>query len=309
MSAAQLATDGGRAPVASAHPPSRSPAATGPRMLKNLRRHLVAALWTLASIGSIVGLWEVAAAVGWADPLLMPAPHVFLGNWSEQLHFFDMANTIGSSGEGGSWLGVLSVVLWTSMRVFVGLLLGFVLSLAVGVLIRYNTVFGKLGLPAITMFAPISPVAWLPVAVFLFGIGDKPAIFMVFIAIFFVMVIATLAQIDEVPKAYIHVARIMGASKRQVFRTVILPAILPGLFVTLRINLFAAWMVVLIAEAAGVGSGLGQIVMMARNTFNASLVFFTMTLIGLAGFVFDQALGLIQRRMLWWIDAGKASGK
>lgn len=278
-------------------------------MLKNLRRHLVAALWTLASIGSIVGLWEVAAALGWADPLLMPAPHVFLGNWSEQLHFFDMANTIGSSGEGGSWLGVLSVVLWTSMRVFVGLLLGFVLSLAVGVLIRYNTVFGKLGLPAITMFAPISPVAWLPVAVFLFGIGDKPAIFMVFIAIFFVMVIATLAQIDEVPKAYIHVARIMGASKRQVFRTVILPAILPGLFVTLRINLFAAWMVVLIAEAAGVGSGLGQIVMMARNTFNASLVFFTMTLIGLAGFVFDQALGLIQRRMLWWIDAGKASGK
>lgn len=277
--------------------------------MKNLRRHVVSALWTLASIGSIIGLWELAAAVGWADPLLMPAPHVFLGNWSEQLHFFDMANTIGSSGEGGSWQGVISVVLWTSMRVFVGLLLGFVLSLAVGVLIRYNTVFGKLSLPAVTMFAPISPVAWLPVAVFLFGIGDKPAIFMVFIAIFFVMVIATLAQIDEVPKPYIHVARIMGASKRQVFRTVILPAILPGLFVTLRINLFAAWMVVLIAEAAGVGSGLGQIVMMARNTFNASLVFFTMTLIGLAGFLFDQALGLIQRRMLWWIDADKASGK
>lgn len=294
---------------ASAKPPAKPPSATGARVMKNLRRQGVAALWTLASIGSIIGLWELAAAMGWADPLLMPAPHVFLGNWSEQLHFFDMANTIGSSGEGGSWLGVLTVVLWTSMRVFVGLLLGFVLSLAVGVLIRYNTVFGKLSLPAVTMFAPISPVAWLPVAVFLFGIGDKPAIFMVFIAIFFVMVIATLAQIDEVPKSYIHVARIMGASKRQVFRTVILPAILPGLFVTLRINLFAAWMVVLIAEAAGVGSGLGQIVMMARNTFNASLVFFTMTLIGLAGFVFDQALGLMQRRMLWWIDADKANGK
>lgn len=294
---------------ASAKPPAKPPSAAGARVMKNLRRQGVAALWTLASIGSIIGLWELAAAMGWADPLLMPAPHVFLGNWSEQLHFFDMANTIGSSGEGGSWVGVLSVVLWTSMRVFVGLLLGFVLSLAVGVLIRYNTVFGKLSLPAVTMFAPISPVAWLPVAVFLFGIGDKPAIFMVFIAIFFVMVIATLAQIDEVPKSYIHVARIMGASKRQVFRTVILPAILPGLFVTLRINLFAAWMVVLIAEAAGVGSGLGQIVMMARNTFNASLVFFTMTLIGLAGFVFDQALGLMQRRMLWWIDADKANGK
>jgi NitT/TauT family transport system permease protein len=309
MSAAQLATEGGRVGATSAKPPSKPPSAAGSRVLKNLRRQAVAAMWALASIGSIIGLWELAAALGWADPLLMPAPHVFLGNWSEQLHFFDMANTIGSSGEGGSWVGVLSVVLWTSMRVFVGLLLGFVLSLAVGVLIRYNTVFGKLTLPAVTMFAPISPVAWLPVAVFMFGIGDKPAIFMVFIAIFFVMVIATLAQIDEVPKAYIHVACIMGASKRQVFRTVILPAILPGLFVTLRINLFAAWMVVLIAEAAGVGSGLGQIVMMARNTFNASLVFFTMTLIGLSGFVFDQALRLVQQRMLWWIDADKASGR
>jgi NitT/TauT family transport system permease protein len=66
-------------------------------------------------------------------------------------------------------------------------------------------------------------------------------------------------------------------------------------------NLFGAWMVVLIAEAVGVGSGLGQVTMMARNTFNASLVFFTMTLIGLTGFLFDQALRLIQRKVLWWI--------
>ena len=96
----------------------------------------------------------------------------------------------------------------------------------------------------------------------------------------------------------------MGASKRQLFLNVILPSILPGLFMTLRLNLFAAWMVVLIAEAVGVGVGLGQIVMMARNTFNSSLVFFTMTLIGLMGFLLDQLLRVIQSRLLWWIDQG-----
>jgi NitT/TauT family transport system permease protein len=85
---------------------------------------------------------------------------------------------------------------------------------------------------------------------------------------------------------------------------VILPTILQGLFVTLRLNLFAAWMVVLIAEAVGVGSGLGQIVMMARNTFNSSLVFFSMTLIGLLGFLLDQLLRIVQKRLLWWIDQG-----
>jgi len=144
--------------------------------------------------------------------------------------------------------------------------------------------------------------------VFMFGIGNPPAVFLVFISVFFVMVLSTLSQIDAVPASYLHVARIMGASKRQLFRHVILPAILPGLFVTLRLNLFAAWMVVLIAEAVGVGSGLGQVVMMARNTFNASLVFFTMTLIGLAGFAFDQALRWVQRRVLWWVGPSAAAG-
>ena len=142
----------------------------------------------------------------------------------------------------------------------------------------------------------------------MFGIGNPPAVFLVFISVFFVMVLSTLSQIDAVPASYLHVARIMGASKRQLFRHVILPAILPGLFVTLRLNLFAAWMVVLIAEAVGVGSGLGQVVMMARNTFNASLVFFTMTLIGLAGFAFDQALRWVQRRVLWWVGPSAAAG-
>lgn len=260
------------------------------------------AFWWVLSIGLFAGFWEFAWWMGWADPLLMPAPHIFLGNWSDQLQFFDLHNNIGGSGEGGSWLAVLQVASWTSFRVLAGLLAGFALSLTVGILIRYFRLFGNLALPLVSLLAPISPVAWLPVAVFLFGIGDKPAIFMVFVSVFFIMTIATLAQIDDVPKSFINAARTLGASRRQVFLRVILPAILPGLFVTLRVNLFAAWMVVLIAEAAGVGSGLGQIVMMARNTFNASLVFFTMSVIGLCGLFFDWTLRRIQERVLWWID-------
>lgn len=258
--------------------------------------------WTLLSIGLFVAFWEIAWWRGWANPLLLPPPHIFLANLTEQFRFFDPnGQRIGALSEGGSFWSVLGVIGWSSMRVFVGLLIGFSASLIVGVLIRYFNIFGKLTLPLITMLAPISPVAWLPVAIFVFGIGNPPAIFLVFISIFFVMVLATLSQIDAVPKHYIQLARVMGASKRQIFLRVILPAILPGLFVTLRMNLFGAWMVVLIAEAVGVGSGLGQVTMMARNTFNASLVFFTMTLIGLTGFLFDQALRLIQRKVLWWI--------
>jgi NitT/TauT family transport system permease protein len=258
--------------------------------------------WAALSIGLFVAFWEIAWWRGWANPLLLPPPHIFLANLTEQFRFFDPnGERIGALSEGGSIWSVLGVIGWSSFRVLLGLTIGFVASVIVGVAIRYFGIFGKLTLPLITMLAPISPVAWLPVAIFVFGIGNPPAIFLVFISIFFVMVLATLAQIDAVPKHYIQLARVMGASKRQIFLRVILPAILPGLFVTLRMNLFGAWMVVLIAEAVGVGSGLGQVTMMARNTFNASLVFFTMTLIGLTGFLFDQALRLIQRKVLWWI--------
>jgi len=272
--------------------------------LKNskIKHYFSTVLWTLTSIAIFVGLWEFAWWQGWANPILLPPPHIFLSNLSDQFRFFDPGGTrAGALSSGGSFLSVLGVMGWSSLRVSAGLALGFILSLIIGLGIRYFNVFGRLILPLVTMLAPISPVAWIPVAVFIFGIGNVPAIFLVFVAVFFIMTLATLSQIDNVPKNYIQLAQIMGCSKRQIYRHVILPTILPELFVTLRMNLFAAWMVVLIAEAVGVGSGLGQVTMMARNTFNASLVFFTMTLIGLTGFLFDQTLRYIQKKVLWWV--------
>jgi NitT/TauT family transport system permease protein len=144
-------------------------------------------------------------------------------------------------------------------------------------------------------------VAWLPVAVFAFGIGNAAAVFLVFIALFFIMTLATISEVDQVKAAYLNVARIMGASRRQMVFHVILPAILPGLFLVLRLNLFAAWMIVLIGEAIGVGSGLGQVVMLSRSTFNSSLTFFTMTIIGIVGYALDALLLRVQRRLLYWV--------
>lgn len=267
------------------------------------------AFWWLASVGIFVGIWEFCWWRGYADPLMLPPPHLFLANLTEQFRFFDPAGARSLEEEGGGFVSVLIVMGWTSMRVILGLALGFFGAVAIGVGIRYFHVFGKLTLPTITLLTPISPVAWLPVAIFLFGIGNLPAIFLVFISVFFIIVLSTLSQIDAVPAHYLHVARIMGANKRQLFRYVILPTILPSLFVTLRLNLFAAWMVVLIAEAVGVGSGLGQIIMMARNTFNSSLVFFTMTLIGLLGFAFDRALLWVQERVLWWVGPSAVAAR
>ena len=262
---------------------------------------LVILFWWALSVGCFVGLWEFAWAIGWANPLLLPPPHMFLRHFSDQAQYFVSNDVVGEVSSLNAFQSLALTILASSLRVVAGLALGFSCSLATGLLIRYFKLFGNLTLPTITLLAPISPIAWLPVAIFIFGIGNAPAIFMVFISLFFIMTLSTISQIDSVSRTYLNVGAIMGASRRQLFINVILPAILPSLFMVLRMNLFAAWMVVLVAEATGVGSGLGQIVMLARNTFNSGLTFFTMTIIGLMGFLFDIGLRQIQNRVLFWV--------
>lgn len=306
---------GPTAPAASAMPvaaPDAVIAAAAPKpagLSPATRRHLAAIGWGFVSIGLFAGLWELLWYFEFVNPLLLPPPHLFLQDIPGTLKYFDRSNKIGSVGSGGGLQALLITMGWTTFRVFVGLTLGFVLGTAVGALIHYVKMFRNLVLPTVLLLAPISPVAWLPVAIFVFGIGDVPAIFLVFITVFFAIVLSTGAQIASVPKTYIHVARIMGATDRQTFWRVILPAILPSLFMTIRLNLFGAWMVVLIAEAVGVGTGLGQITSMARATFNAKLVFFTMAIIGVLGFLSDWALRQVQAKMLWWVAPGQGASR
>jgi len=261
--------------------------------------------FTLLSVGLFCALWELLWALGISDARLLPPPHVFLSNFPEQAKFFNTAQRwqVGVGlNSGPSPAGAVTItILASAARVFAGLLIASTLSITIGVLIRYYVAVEKLALPTITLLSPVSPIAWLPVAIFLFGIGDAPAIFMVVVALFFHMVLATISQIDQVNRNLINVARTMGATKFQTYSRVIIPAILPGLLVVLRLNLFGAWMVVLVAESTGVGYGLGQVIMLARNTFNPSLVFFTIALIGVLGFASDWALRMVQKRILYWV--------
>lgn len=290
------------------------PATRKPLVNREKMRNALSSIgWGVASIGLFAGIWEFAWFMGWTDPRLLPPPHIFLGNIPDQLQFFNTSTrwVVGmAQAEAPSGLNALFTTIVATMgRVIAGLLIASVLAVTVGVLARYYRLFDRLTMPTVTLLSSVSPIAWLPVAVFLFGIGNGPAIFMVVIALFFHMVIATATHIDNVPRNFIHVARTMGATKRQVYFRVIIPAILPPMLMVLRLNLFAAWMVVLVAETTGVGQGLGQIIMLARNTFNPTLVFFVIALLGTLGFLTDFVLRMIQKRVLYWLpDKGVHHG-
>ena len=265
-----------------------------------LSRTAASVAWWIASVALFVAIWEFCWYMRWANPMLMPPPHIFLQDILLVGKLFDKSTRLGNPSAGLIAFTIAKTVGASTLRVIIGLAVALAISLAVGMAIRYSPLFGRLILPVINLLAPISPIAWLPVAMLIFGLGNSPAIFLVYIALFFIMTLATLNLIDTLPPSYVQVARIMGASRLQIFIQVILPAILPGLFVVLRLNLFAAWMIVLIAESVGVGGGLGLVVIISRNTFDAQLAFFTMFIIGVVGFLLDVALREIQRRVLNW---------
>ena len=266
-----------------------------------LSKFASAACWWVASIALFAVIWEFCWYMGWANPMLLPPPHIFLQDILLAGKLFDKSTRLGNPSAGLILFTIVKTIAASTMRVIAGLVVALVASLTIGMAIRFSPLFGRLMLPVINLLAPVSPIAWLPIAMLIFGLGNAPAIFLVYIALFFIMTLATLNLIDTLPPSYIQVARIMGASRLQIFIQVILPAILPGLFVVLRLNLFAAWMIVLIAESVGIGSGLGLVVIISRNTFNAQLAFFTMAIIGVVGFALDVALREIQRRVLYWV--------
>jgi NitT/TauT family transport system permease protein len=265
--------------------------------LKRLQLYAANAVWWVLSIGIVVAVWEGAAALQLIDPLILPQPHLFIAEIQQQAQF--LLPRIGVQRVGANFVA-LTAIIARLQRVLIGLLLAFIASLLIGSFAFYIGVFGKLMLPAVTLLAPIAPVAWIPFALVAFGIGDGAAIFVVFIGIVFTLTLGTVHHMTHVHQVYINSARVLGASRRQVMFHVILPAILPNLFVIMRMNFFGAWTGVLAAEMVGVNTGLGTIVMVGRQMMNMNLTFLGIAMIGLVGYLLDAGLAVIQTRVLWW---------
>ncbi len=142
-------------------------------------------------------------------------------------------------------------------------------------------------MPWINFFRNLSPIAWIPFAIVWFGIGDPPAIFIIFIATFFQIALATAAAVASVPKVYYRVAEDMALTNGEVLFKITLPAIMPQLVTAFRVAIGVAWMVVVAAEMMGVGSGLGFLINDARYALRLDLVVVGMIVIGIIGIVLD----------------------
>jgi NitT/TauT family transport system permease protein len=149
--------------------------------------------------------------------------------------------------------------------------------------------------PIFQMLRPISPIAWIPIAILWFGVGNASPIFLIFISSVFPMVVQTTAGVHTIERRYLRAAANFGVSRATVFRRVVIPAALPQIIVGMRIGLGVAWLVVVAAEMIALRSGLGYLIIDSRNAGNRyDLVIAAMIIIGLIGLLLDGLMRLLE---------------
>lgn len=177
---------------------------------------------------------------------------------------------------------------------------GFALAMAVGIpsgllLGWYGRAFQAFN-PLLQIFRPISPIAWIPIAILWFGVSDAAPVFLIFLASVFPITVSAVAAVQNMQPVYLRAAQNFGLSRSELFRQVILRASLPQILTGIRIALGVAWLVVVAAEMIAVNSGLGYLIIDARNAGKRyDLVVAGMIMIGVIGLLLDLLVRQLEK--------------
>lgn len=203
-----------------------------------------------------------------------------------------VTGTLELAADGTLWDHISSSLL----RVGAGFGLAIVVAIPLGLWMgRVDMAFITLN-PVFQILRPISPIAWIPLAILWFGVGNVSPIFLIFIASVFPMIVQTAAGVHTIERRYLRAAENFGVSRFTLFRRVIIPAVLPEIIVGMRITLGVAWLVVVAAEMIALRSGLGYLIMDSRNAGNRyDLVIAAMIIIGIIGLLLDGLTRLLER--------------
>jgi NitT/TauT family transport system permease protein len=277
-----LATRQGAVVVAAVHKPPQRAAFLAAR----LRVGLLALVFPLA----VLALWHVATQ-GRAYSLIPPPAEVAVA-------LYDLA--FGGINDDAFSRTLHTHLLASVSRVYGGFVLAVAAALPLGLMIGRIALVRQLLDPTFQIMRPIPVTAWLPLAMILFGLGPRSAFFLVFLGAFYPVLVNTIFGVRSVEPRLFEAASMLGCRGAAQFRRVVLPASLPAIFTGLRLGLGFAWVVIVVGEMTGVQTGLGAIIMEARQLSRTEIVISGMITIGIAGYVSDKLVMLLGRRLLAW---------
>ncbi len=249
----------------------------------------------------IVLTWEALSRAGVINPMILPAPSRVLLRWIDYLKPLKPYDPAA-----GSWLawaisGELPSDAASSLyRVGMGFLIGTGLALVLGLAMgASNAAYAYLN-PVLQLLRPIPPIAYVPLAILWFGLGNPPAFFLISLGAFFPVLMNTIAGVRSVDAIYIRAARNLGASRMTLFFRVIVPAATPHIMTGIRVGFGVAFIVVIVAEMIAVNNGLGYRILEAREYFWSDKIIAGMITIGLLGLGIDALLARLSKYLLRW---------
>lgn len=246
---------------------------------------------TIYSVTSVVGLlalWTLVTNLGIVGPGYLPSPQAM----------FTQLMSLLEQGYGGK-------PLWDHIeaslfRALVGFLIGVLLGVPFGLFSGYHKAVGAMMSPIMAFIRPIPPIAFIPMAVLYFGLGETGKVVLIVFTAFNYSFVSAQAGAMSVPLAYYRAAESIGLTKLQIFWRVVFPSAIPQIFTGLKVAMALSWAVVVAAELVGAQKGLGFMISDAAQLFQIPVVFIGIALIGLIGLILNIALTVAEDKIVHW---------
>lgn len=235
----------------------------------------------IVSIAILILIWQCLFTVSSYDKALFPSPKMAVDALLEMLENGKLLENIRTSMYRFA-VGYISSVL---VAMILGLILG-----------RIPKLFQYIN-PAVQLLRPISPTAWMPFIVLLFGIGDVPAIVIIFLAAFFPVLLSTVSAVGNIDPIYLKVSKNFGIKQPELTWKVVFPAVFPQIANGIHLALGTAWIFLVAGEMVGAQSGLGYQIIDARNNIRADILLATILVIGIIGILLDGLLKFIEKQI------------
>lgn len=260
------------------------------RRRRAVMRGVAPPLWliSLATIAVAFVAWLAATQLGLVKPLFLPRPASVLGAFSDALD----GRIDGAP--------LVEHVMISLMRVVGAFVLAALVGIPVGLATGLSPSLRAILDPFIEFYRPLPPLAYLPLVIIWFGIGETSKILLIFLACFAPVALAARAGVAAASLDQVNAARALGASRAQVVRHVILPAALPDILVGLRIGMGVGWTTLVAAEMVAASTGIGQMVLNASNFLRTDIVVMGIFVIGALAAAFEFGMRRLERRLTPW---------
>ncbi|MBR1851937.1 MAG: ABC transporter permease [Lachnospiraceae bacterium] len=250
----------------------------------NITGRVFSAVWYILLPVIIVLIWEAVCHLGVVRVYNMPAPEIILRDAAQKISNGTLLKHIGVS----------------FFRVLEGFLIAMVSALLLGTLIGLSRRVETFTELVLQILKPIPPIAWIPLAILWFGIGETSKLYIIFYGAFFPMLLNTVDGIHNIDKKYLELARAYEVDRARLVGKVILPGALPSILTGIRVGLGNAWVCVVAAEMIAATKGIGYMLSNGRSLSRADDVILAMLLIGIVGKVMDDVLRLISGKIMKW---------